>query len=279
MYRIGVFSKFAQVPATNLRYYDNIGLFSPSYTNPNTGYRYYTANQLAELHKILVLRELGISIEQIMHMLHDNISVNEIEEILQQRQTQIEKQILEEQARLAHIRWRLESLKTERNPLNVLVKSIPVQNYFSTRIISPNPQHVGSIFVEILQLEQAYNLSQYGYLSLLSHNQGKERTNIDWAIGYLGNIPITNQPLSVNNQALAVQTLPAIEQVASYVYTGTWNDSSECYSRLGEWIAPNGYEVAGSNREIFYKLENPLENGEVIVEVQIPIRAQKGNNQ
>ncbi len=277
MYRIGVFSKLAQVPATNLRYYDNIGLFSPSYTDPKTGYRYYTVNQLSDLHKILVLRELGISIEQITHMLHDNISTDEIERILQVRHAQLEQQILEGIAQLNHIRWRLDLLKENRNPLNVLVKTVPEQYYFSTRMISPDPHHVEGVFMEMLRLQEKHQLSKYGYLSLVSYNLEKNRTDIDWALGYLGNIPIQDQSLTVDNRNLSLQSLPALELVASYVYTGRWTDSAGCYSRLGEWITPNGYEVIGPNREVFYKLENPRENGEVIVEVQIPIRVKSGD--
>ena len=46
MFRIGEFSKIAQAPISQLRYYDQIGLFQPAHTDKLTSYRYYSADQL-----------------------------------------------------------------------------------------------------------------------------------------------------------------------------------------------------------------------------------------
>lgn len=61
MFRIGEFSKFAQVPGRLLRYYDQIGLLNPITIDPQTGYRYYSATQLPRLNQILTLKELGLT--------------------------------------------------------------------------------------------------------------------------------------------------------------------------------------------------------------------------
>jgi DNA-binding transcriptional MerR regulator len=62
MFKIGDFSKIARVSTRLLRYYDSIGLLSPGRTDPTTGYRYYMADQLARLNRILALKELGLSL-------------------------------------------------------------------------------------------------------------------------------------------------------------------------------------------------------------------------
>ena len=54
MFRIGEFSKIAQVSGRLLRYYDEIGLLIPESIDPETGYRYYSARQLPRLNRILV---------------------------------------------------------------------------------------------------------------------------------------------------------------------------------------------------------------------------------
>ncbi len=43
MFRIGDFSRIAQTAITQLRYYDEIGLFQPEHIDQFTGYRYYRA--------------------------------------------------------------------------------------------------------------------------------------------------------------------------------------------------------------------------------------------
>ena len=61
MFRIGEFSKIAQVPASLLRYYDDIGLFRPIHSDQGTGYRYYSVQQLTHLTRNLALKDLGLS--------------------------------------------------------------------------------------------------------------------------------------------------------------------------------------------------------------------------
>ncbi len=65
MFQIGTFSKIAQVSGRLLRYYDEIGLLSPEATDPETGYRYYSARQLPRLNRILVLKEVFLVLENI----------------------------------------------------------------------------------------------------------------------------------------------------------------------------------------------------------------------
>ena len=65
MFRIGEFSRIARVSMRLLRYYDELGLLCPARIDPDNGYRYYSAAQLPQLNRILVLRDLGLSLEQI----------------------------------------------------------------------------------------------------------------------------------------------------------------------------------------------------------------------
>jgi DNA-binding transcriptional MerR regulator len=59
MLKIGDFSALAQVSITTLRYYDQAGLLTPAHVDELSGYRYYSVRQLAQLHRILALRDLS----------------------------------------------------------------------------------------------------------------------------------------------------------------------------------------------------------------------------
>ena len=76
MFRIGEFSQIARVSGRLLRYYDEIGLLSPQSIDPETGYRYYSARQLPRLNRILVLKELGLSLEHIARLLDQETSID-----------------------------------------------------------------------------------------------------------------------------------------------------------------------------------------------------------
>ena len=73
MIKIGFFSKLSQVPVKTLRYYDQIGLLNPIEVDTFTGYRYYSVTQLPRLNRILALKDLDLSLEQITIMLENGI--------------------------------------------------------------------------------------------------------------------------------------------------------------------------------------------------------------
>ena len=65
LYRIGDFSQKTHIPVKTLRYYDEINLFKPSYTERFSGYRYYEINQIKDIKLICKLKEIGLSLEEI----------------------------------------------------------------------------------------------------------------------------------------------------------------------------------------------------------------------
>jgi DNA-binding transcriptional MerR regulator len=71
MLKIGEFSKLSRVSVKALRHYDEIGLLRPVQVDPSTGYRFYGHEQLPRLDRILALRDLGFSLEQIGQMLEE----------------------------------------------------------------------------------------------------------------------------------------------------------------------------------------------------------------
>ncbi len=64
-YTTGEFAKKAGVTIRTIRYYDSKGILKPSYTN-NLGYRYYSDEDFIKLKKILALKYLGLSLDEII---------------------------------------------------------------------------------------------------------------------------------------------------------------------------------------------------------------------
>ncbi len=65
---VNEFSKFSGIEKTTLRYWDEIGLFSPAKRDPNNNYRYYSPDQLIAVHFVTVLSELNIPLKSIDSM-------------------------------------------------------------------------------------------------------------------------------------------------------------------------------------------------------------------
>lgn len=75
-YKTGQFAKLANVSERTIRYYDKIGLLKPSFVMEN-GYRQYSDLDLLKLQKIISLKHLGFSIEEIFPMVMDNTNLKE----------------------------------------------------------------------------------------------------------------------------------------------------------------------------------------------------------
>jgi DNA-binding transcriptional MerR regulator len=119
MFTVGEFSRLAQVSKRLLRY------------------RYYGAEQMAALNRILVLKELGLSLDQIQRILRDHISTDEIQGMLLLKKAEIEQPLRAELQRIRKIESRLQSIRNSEThkPLNVVIKDIPAQPVLSTRQI------------------------------------------------------------------------------------------------------------------------------------------------
>ena len=66
-YTTGEFAKKAGVTIRTIRYYDSIGILKPSFTN-SSGYRFYSDEDFVELKKILALKFLGLTLDEIVEI-------------------------------------------------------------------------------------------------------------------------------------------------------------------------------------------------------------------
>jgi len=85
MFKIGDFSKLSRVSIKTLRFYDEKGLLKPRGVDRFTRYRYYELDQLPALYRILGLKELGFSLEQIGRLLEGDLSPEQLEQAEQAR--------------------------------------------------------------------------------------------------------------------------------------------------------------------------------------------------
>jgi DNA-binding transcriptional MerR regulator len=87
MYKIGELSRLSQVPIRTLRYYDQIGILVPAQVDRSSGYRCYAAEQFERLNRILVFKDLGLTLDEIRTLLSDRASAEQIRALVQRRGT------------------------------------------------------------------------------------------------------------------------------------------------------------------------------------------------
>jgi effector-binding domain-containing protein len=270
MLTIGEYSRLTHIPAKTLRYYDEIGLFRPVKVDSLTGYRYYSMEQLPRLYRILSLKELGLSLNQILNVLNEDISSEQIRGILRLKEAQLKETIEIEQKRLDYVKRKLEQLETDRVFTNydVLLKHVPEMQVALARDIVANKSALeGSLrvlFGTVLEFLSDKNIHPTGRGFTMYFDDEYRDTDMDVAAAF----PICAD--IAGTKAVTVTSLSA-ETMASVIHTGALEKMEAAYIALLSWIEKNGYQIMSSSREIALQYE-PNGNAEnYVTEIQFPV--------
>lgn len=270
----------ARVSCRQLRFYDQLGLLRPGSVDARTGYRYYHASQLHRLNQILVLKELGLSLEQIAKVIDDALSAEQLRAMLLVRRSELAQEIAEQTARLGRIESRIAELDESRDAVDgVVVREEPGFVLASVR------QAVGS-FDEarqrILALwaefpEQVAGVAR-GRLVAIAHSAEFEPDAIDLELGFaLGPPPERGVSwperiaLPGGGHATLRQVAP-VEHLAACVRVGPPEQAHATTGSIARHIERHGYVLAGPNREVFLRGPSQGRMDEVVVEMQFPVR-------
>lgn len=280
MYKIGEFSIIAQVSGRLLRYYDEIGLFSPAFTDPQTGYRFYSAAQLPRLNRILAARELGFTLEQIARLLDGKLSTNELRGMLTLRKAQIEQAVQAEAERLRVVESRLRQIEDEGRPQvpDVVMKPVPAHPFLSLREVLPDLSAVRTV-VEHLHsvVPRAIPESNLGPVTLVIHAPAFEPGALDFEIGYALTGNTRPEVRLAGERVLTVRNLPRLDLAATLVHVGPTSDTHRSYGLLAGWLEAHGWQVLGPGRQVLRQLPLGGPQSEAVVELQLPVaRPQPG---
>ena len=272
MFLIGEFSKISRVSKRLLRYYDAIDLLKPAHIDEETGYRYYSANQLSRLNRILALKDLGLSLEQITQMLEADISDDEIQGMLLLKKAEAEQALLEDLQRLRLIETRLQlNQSADRSP-DVVIKSIPTQPFLAARVQFPTSEELMQYVAELLHVVPAQlSPTVLGAFAGIFFTDDFSQTNHDVELGFFLKRPFSKTIIITDEHRLSPYALPAVETMATAVQVGAPDPVLVGLNKIAHWIEANGYRIAGPYREIGYGVTSTTDLSEVAIEIQIPI--------
>ncbi len=247
MFKIGDFSKLSQVSVKTLRYYDELGLLKPVEVDRFTGYRYYSADQLPRLNRILALKDLGLSLDQIATLLHDNLPAEQMRGMLRLKQIEARERVEEEQARLARVEARLRQIEQEgKMPTQeVVIKKAEPLLVASIRDVIPNFGAQWRLWNELDAFLSRRKINPIGpCLTIYQDTEFKER-DVDVEVCEPLGSPVPG------DDRVRVYTLPGVEKMACILHHGGFENIGQTYATLTQWIQANGYRIVGPNREVY----------------------------
>jgi len=276
MIRIGDFSKLSRVSIKALRFYDEMGLLIPVHVDPFTSYRYYEYDQLLRLNRILALKDLGFSLEEIGHLLAGHLTPDQMRGMLKLRQAEAKQRVQEEAQRLERIEARLRQIEQEdsMSKYDVVIKKVEPIKVASIRDIVPTPPEQGGLWGELGEYLARHNIKplEAPCLTLYYDDEFKER---DWDLEVC--LPVDMAVPETDRVKMRI--LPEVEAMACTLHHGPFVTIGEAYQALGKWIDLNGYRIVGPAREVYLRVADQSSTSasqtdpNTVTEIQFPVES------
>jgi DNA-binding transcriptional MerR regulator len=289
MLRIGDFSQLAQVSVPTLRHYDELGLLKPAQVNKFTDYRYYTVEQLPRLNRILALKDLGLSLDQIRQLLKDDMPAAQLRNMLALKRAEIEEQLDRERERLARVEARLKHIEHEGDvsTYDVVLKRVDAMTIAGLNRVVQHVSDMGHVRGPTLGILYDWlrerRVNDVGPELMLYHSSEYTDENIAMEVAVVLDRPALKAIERFGNDgsetgSVTIRDLPSIGAMASTIHHGQLMAIPEAIIALFDWIGRNGFHSAGPIREVHlfgreYDIPDDAAAFEAprVLEIQVPV--------
>lgn len=269
LYRIGMFAQMNRITVKTLRFYEEQNLLLPAYVDEENGYRYYTMNQMAVLHRITALKQAGFTIEDIKGLNRES----EPASFLARKRAEVVLKIAELTRQLAVIDSYLAGPGDSLEEL-VLVKTIPsviaatmqrrIEAYDALFDLMPE------MGAEMERLGCECALPEYCFTHYLEPGYKDEQILVEACQAVTEKKEDTEQ--------IRFRVFPEIQAACIY-HRGSYRNFARTYEAVLKYIEDNGYEICGNIREKYIDgVWNKDTEEEWLSEIQIPVKKTEDGN-
>ena len=264
---IGRFSRVSRLSIEALRHYADVGLLSPAWVDPSSGYRYYTYTQATQAEVIRVLRSLDMPLDEIREVLAADDDV--VAKVMERHCARLEAQLDHHSRMLAFLR-RLIQEEGRPMPYDVTVKEIPAQHVavLRSRVTAQTiggdvGRAFGTLMGVVGQSGAGFAGPPFLVMTEVVDTDGSSEGAIE--VG----IPVGGPFAGLGD--VTGEERPA-HLVAATLHRGRYDEEGPAYAALEEWIQGHGHTGAGAPREVY--LTTPADTpdpADYLTEIQFPI--------
>ena len=257
MLNIGDFARFAGVTVRMLRHYDALGLLVPTAVDPFTGYRRYDESLLARAHRLVALKELGFSLEQVGDLLDAGPDV--LRHQLALRREELAARIATDRSRLDEVERRLRLMEGITMELTFTERSLPAIDVTQLTAQVAGQQDIGPTIDPM-----------FGRLAAAAEEQGVETgPGLAWYDMRDEGIRFgACLPGSIDGDGFDHARLDGAPRAIVTTYTGPLARIGEAWQSVGAHLAAEGLEPAGVCREVYHSLPA---DADWVIELQQPV--------
>ena len=268
LYRIGMFAQMNHITIKTLRYYEEQGLLCPAHVDEENGYRYYTMDQMAVLHRITALKQAGFTLDDIKK-LNRNPEPNAF---LSRKKAEIVLKIASLTKQLAMIDQYLADPESSLE-MPVLIKTIPsvivssmerrIETYDALFDLMPE------MGAEMERLGCECAIPEYCFTHYLEPGYKEEQVLVEICEA------VTEK--KEDTDLIQFKTMPEVLAACIY-HKGSYGDFPRTYAAVLKYIEENEYEICGSIREKYIDgVWNKDREEDWLSEIQIPVRKKISN--
>jgi DNA-binding transcriptional MerR regulator len=263
MFTIGDFARLGRVSVRMLRHYDAIGLLCPARVDGGTGYRYYEAAQLARLNRVIALKDLGFTLQQVQSILDEKVDAAQLHGMLRLRRAQLEAGVQADLARLAGVEARLSMIEKEglMSTNDVVVKRVPPVRVAELRAVAASFESpaitpvIRPLYQQLCQRLDAAGVTPVGP-GIAYYEEVPDGVLVHAAMPVPAGAPVPD---------VTVVDLPATE-AATVIHRGSMAGIGAGWQELATWVDANGRRGSGQSREVY--LECPEDETRWVTELQ-----------
>jgi DNA-binding transcriptional MerR regulator len=251
VYGIGTVARLSQVSIRTLRHYDDLDLLNPAHVDPRTGYRYYSPDQIVRLHRILVLRDLGVPLSEIARLIVEDVTVEQLRGIVRLRQAEARAQLTGRTEQLKRVEVKLAQLEEEpMTAFDVIVKRLEPLRVITLSEDLTGVDRIGDACARMYPRLHAA-LTRHGVafdgLSLALY----EDTGVEAEPLRLTTALTVPTEVIIEGDGLSTIQPPAVERAATTVVHGAPERFHDAFQALHEWVVRTGERATSFDRELY----------------------------
>lgn len=270
MLRIGEFSKLSRVRIRMLRHYDEIGLLRPMWIDPESGYRYYSVDQLTVVGRITALKDMGFGLTSIREMIAGYSDKKLVEAQLRLKQAELLELSEQTAHRLRLLDTALERLRKDDDTMkyDVTLKTFPERYAATVRMHIPVYEMEGTVWSVMCSETASMNLipDDPCYCSVVFHDKEFKESDVDVEAQK------TVKGRYSDTEHVRFKTLPEVT-AACATCKGSYDQMGEVMAAVACWVTDNGYEFDGPAFNIYHVSPHETSDpNEFVTEVCYPVR-------
>lgn len=264
MMNIGEFARLGGVTTRMLRHYDALGVLVPAQVDAHTSRRSYDVAQLTVLNRLIALKGLGFSLDEVGVLLREGIDPAEMHGMLRLRQAELERQVRHDRHVLDRVTARLRLIEQETQVnAQITTKQADAVTLaaLSATAEDASRQHTGAavktLFDQVIDRMEATSADR---TTPIAHYVPTSTAAVQVTAGY------------------AVQDVPGLDtylldaaEVASIVHHGPMTTISTAYQALAQWAEATGHSLAAPRWREHYLEADGDDDSHWIVELQLEL--------